>query len=215
MTEKAEYKTYTVNLRMDQIKYLRSLPNASEFLRSLIDDVIGKKAPAEKPKPKTELTPMEKKLIASLIEIEDQRSDSFFEAGYFEGKKPHRYVGSSHFKTGRRSFREWLKENKKTEELEFLRSFPTDESEFQQKMQHLYKEAEIRWLNQYPEKWRIQITSDWTLGELMYELERWGKEETTVIEVASILGVTYQFAYNKARPLLEAEDIHFVRSKSS
>ena len=82
-------------------------------------------------------------------------------------------------------------------------------------MQHLYKEAEIRWLNRYPEKWRIQITPGWTLGGLMYELKRWGKEETTVTEVASILGVTYQFAYNKARPLLKGEDIYFVRSKSS
>ena len=45
--------------------------------------------------------------------------------------------------------------------------------------------------------------------------ERWDTKETSVQEVAAILGVTYQFVYNKVRPLLTGEGINFVRGKSS
>jgi len=74
-------------------------------------------------------------------------------------------------------------------------------------------EATRQWVGQYPEEYRTEITDEYTLGELIERLERYKLQEFTVSDIARILNLTYQQAYNKVKPKLERAGFAFVRSK--
>lgn len=209
MNEEIEYKTCNLNLRRDQVKYLKTLPNASEFVRNAIDKAVSKKVGKKKPKSqiKKKFTVVEEQIIEWLIKREDDSHDSIVKAGYDEFDKPYRYRTKPNVSWPIKKWRllDLLKEDNKTKEYKFIKK-SSDKT-----IEKLFEEASRQWISKYPENWKVQITPKWTLGDLMFELHRRRLTEVTVHEVAAIMGVNYYCVYNKVRPLLMAEDIDFVR----
>lgn len=223
MSEKPVYKTYTVNLRLDQIEYLKTLSNASEFLRGLIDEAMRKETPAEKVEEKAEtkreLSRIEQQLVQSLLDHREHIFDKELEwKDRLRDRRPYRYKKAYfeiHFPLiEEEPFIRYLKEKNQRDLLAYIEKIMAEsenETEFRETLKPVYDEATKIWLDRYPEKWRTKITKEYTLGDLIEEIG--DTRETTVHEVAGILGLTYQQVYNRIRPILESERYRFVRRK--
>jgi len=198
-----------LNLRRDQVKHLKTLSNASEFVRNAIDKVISKK-PKEselKPQVKKEFSAIEKRLIKWLIDMKDRFYHSCSTAGYREFGKPFRYITKPNWPEKNELLTSLTKDMKSKEYNEYVKTCSKEE------LQEVFDEATRRWLANYPEHWLKHITPKWTLGDIMFELKGWDQMEVTMHEVAAIMGVNYQAVFNKIRPLLEAEGVTFVRKQ--
>lgn len=202
MEEQTEYRTYTCNLRAEQVRMLKSLPNASKFIRESIDKALKIKVKKPKSPKKKELTTIDKRIVRYIIGREQGICDSSVMGGYPEFKEPHRFIGKPvNWPMQKSSLLSFVEE----EEIhEYIKTCS------QEKIDEIFEEAISRWLSKYPIEWRVQITPEWTLGQVMLELEKQNVEEITVAEVAAIMGVSYNVAYNKAMPLLMAEGITFI-----
>ena len=203
MEEQTEYRTYTCNLRAEQVRMLKSLPNASKFIREAIDKAL--KIEVEKPKSpeKRELTTIDKRIVRYIIGREQGLCDSAVAGGYPEFKEPYRFIEKPEgWPMQKSSLLSFVKDEEKHEYIKTCS---------QEKIDEIFEEAIHRWLSKYPEEWRVQITPKWTLGQVMRQLKE--LEEVTVAEIAAIMGVSYNVAYNKAMPLLMAEGITFIRKR--
>ena len=208
-----------INLTPEQWNFLLTKPNASEFIRGLIDQAMVTKVETEvEAKPVERVfSPVEEEIIEELInEMEGgaDRSEEWERENRPERigfQKPHRYRTANFTLT-------WIHRAGLSSGVQQFLGEPVNEQigvkmERAKELQYLCDEAEKRWTSNYPEHLKKQITDEYTLGELMEELGSQA-QPISLQRVASILGKDYMWVYNKVRPLLAQQGYSFSREKS-
>jgi len=86
-----------------------------------------------------------------------------------------------------------------------------DATAFKEKLAPVHQQAQRIWEGKYPERLRMRLNDEYTLGQLVFKLLDRGRP-TSTREVADILGVTYDHVYHSdIRSLLAREGVKFVR----